>query len=92
MRAKRKYKYLFKAKCPTAWFLFVQMAIGRQRGQKLAIIDCLLGHCGVFGCGIYAGKTHAVKDTRSSEASTSAQIATKVKEKLSLDLVKKAEN
>ena len=41
---------------------------------------------------IWLRKTHAVKDTRSSAASTSAQIATKMKEKLSLDLVKKAEN
>ena len=64
----------------------------KTKGTKISYHSCLLGHCGVFGCGIYAGKTHAVKDTRSSAASTSAQIATKMKEKLSLDLVKKAEN
>ena len=91
MRAERKYLYN-KAKCLTAWCLFVQMVIGRQRGQKQAIIDCPLGHCEVFGCGIYVGKTHAVKDIHSSAASTSAQIVTKMKEQLFLALVKKAEN
>ena len=46
----------------------------------------------VFACGIYAGKIHVVKNTHSPASSTSAPITTKMKEKLSLALLKKAEN